>query len=128
MTSLKQIQTSENNKRKIKNEEEEETKTSFRKIIENLNSFSVTLISEFQMPFQPLILISLVEHKLIEIFVCTGVINVMGYIAKEGERGGKLQELSNYPQTINFIKSWRMFLSCTNIPNIQHSAEHLGGA
>lgn len=58
------------------------------------------------MPFQPLILSSLDEHNFIEIFIlCKVVIHITGCTTKESKRGGQLQELSNYPQTINSVKS-----------------------
>lgn len=88
----------------------------------------MTLISELQMPFQSLIVMSLIEHTFIKIsIVCRVVISVMEYTTMENERRSKLQELNTYPQTIHFIKSWRMFISYTNLYNIRHSAQRFGG-
>lgn len=83
----------------------------------------MTLISDLQMPFQPLILSSSDEQNFIEIFtLCEVVICIKGCTTKESKRGGQLQELRNYPQTINSVKPWRMSMLCTNVPTSQHRA------
>ena len=46
----------------------------------------------------------------------------MEHSAREDERREKLQELNNYPQTINSVKSWRTSILFINIPYMELSA------